>query len=77
MREFEGVDAARVAGEVLPAKTPAVLKGLLRHWPAVTASARSAASLCSYLRRFESGVPVLAVMTPPEEQGRICYKRRL
>lgn len=52
---------------------PAVLRQLVRDWPAVAAGRRSAAATVEYLRRFDNGHPVDAIMTPPEIGGRIFY----
>jgi hypothetical protein len=54
---------------------PAVLRGLAGDWPAVAAGRRSAASCVEYLRRFDNGHPVDAIMTPAEVEGRIFYDR--
>ena len=52
---------------------PAVLRGLVCDWPAVAAGRRSALATVEYLRRFDNGHPVDAIMTPAEIQGRIFY----
>jgi len=63
-----GVRAALTGGE------PAVLRGLVRAWPAVEAGRVSAAALLQYLRGLDSGAAVDAVMTAPPEAGRIFYR---
>jgi cupin-like protein len=50
---------------------PAVLRGLVKDWPAV--NLRSPAALVEYLRRFDNGAPVDALMTPPEVEGKVFY----
>src|SRR5689334_12728682 len=50
---------------------PAVLRGLVKDWPAV--NCESPAALVEYLRRFDNGTPVDALMTPPEVEGKIFY----
>ena len=77
IRELERRDAERIRREVLEAGEPVVLRGLASDWPAVAAARTSAAALLEYLRRFESGAPVDAVMTPPEFAGRIYYREGL
>jgi len=76
VREFTQVDASR-RDELLSQKTPAVLRGFIRDWPAVRAGRESAAVLTEYLRRFDSGALVDAIMTPPEVEGRIHYNEAL
>ena len=45
----------------------------MRHWPAVEAAAQSGAAMLEYLRRFDRGGLVDAIMTPPEVAGRLFY----
>jgi len=73
IREVDTRDGARVR-EVLEGAEPVVLRGLVADWPAVAAARGSADGLLGYLRRFDSGVPVDAIMTPPEFAGRIFYR---
>ncbi|HLJ38710.1 MAG TPA: cupin-like domain-containing protein [Steroidobacteraceae bacterium] len=73
IREVDTRDGARVR-EVLEGAEPVVLRGLVAAWPAVAAARGSADGLLGYLRRFDSGAPVDAIMTPPEFAGRIFYR---
>ena len=50
---------------------PAVLRGLVKDWPAV--KCQSPAALVEYLRRLDNGTPVDALMTPPEVEGKVFY----
>lgn len=63
--------------EMIASAQPAVLRGLVRDWPAVAVGRRSAAATVEYLRRFDNGHPVDAIMTPAEIQGRIFYDREM
>jgi hypothetical protein len=74
IRELETRDFELIRREVLLSGEPAVLRGLVRDWPAVAAARRSAADLIAYLRQLDSGVAVDAIMTPPEVEGRIFYR---
>lgn len=71
IREFHTSDDRLIRAEVFGSGVPAVLRGFVSSWPAV--KIRSSAALVEYLRRFDSGAPVDAVMTPPEVEGRIFY----
>ncbi len=71
--EFAGLDDAAVREQVLASQRPAVLRGLVRDWPAVHAGARTADSLLQYFKRFDSGTAVDAILMPPEEEGRLSY----
>ena len=67
------MDRAVFENKILPANRPAVLKGLLRDWPAVQAGRQSQTSVASYLKQFETGGTVSAFFGPPQIQGRFFY----
>jgi len=71
IREFHTSDDELIRSQIFGSGRPAVLRGFVRHWPAV--KIRSPEAWVEYLRRFDSGKPVDAVMTPPEVEGRIFY----
>jgi hypothetical protein len=73
VREFTGLDDEAVRRDVLPDKRPAVLRGLVRDWPAVKHGLDSPAALVSYLSGFDSGKPVDALLAAPEIDGQIFY----
>jgi Cupin-like domain len=73
VRDFLASDAPQVERDVVAAKTPAVLRGLIADWPAVKAAAGGFPVLIDYLKRFASDSPVDALLTPPEVEGRIFY----
>ena len=71
IREFHTSDDDLIRCEVFNSGRPAVLRGFVKSWPAV--KLQSPAAMMEYLRRFDNGTPVDAVMTPPEVGGRIFY----
>ena len=71
IREFPALDDDSIRREVLGSGSPAVLRGLVSKWPSVNAG--SPVAVVEYLRRFDSGSPVDAIMTPPEVEGRVFY----
>ena len=73
LREWTGVDHSRFEAEILVANEPAVLRGAVGDWPAIAHGRTSPVAIAQYLARFDNGVPVTAVMTPPEEKGRVFY----
>lgn len=75
IREFHTSDDDLVRREVFGSGQPAVLRGFVSRWPAV--NIQSPAAQVEYLRRFDSGTPVDAVMTPPEVGGRIFYDQAM
>lgn len=77
IREFSGLDDETIRREVLASARPAVLRGLVSAWPAVTIGRRSPAELVEYLRGFDKGALVDAIMTPPEVEGRVFYNEAM
>jgi Cupin-like domain len=66
-----------IRAEIIGSGRPAVLRGLVDSWPGVAAGRRSPAAFVEYLRRFDNGSLVDAIMTPPEVQGRIFYDQAM
>jgi len=77
IREFPSLDEATLRREVIGSERPAVLRGLIKGWPAVDVSRRTPAAMVEYLRRFDTGQPVDAIMTPPEVEGRVFYNESM
>ena len=73
IEEWQNVDRAVFENEILPATRPAVLRGLLRDWPAVQAGRESASSVVNYFKRFDTGGAVSAMVGPPHINGRFFY----
>lgn len=71
IRELSKLDDDTIRREVIASGRPAVLRGLVNAWPAVKLG--SPAALVEYLRRFDSGSAVDAIMTPPEVEGKVFY----
>lgn len=72
--EYAQVDRARFADEIRPLGQPAVLRGLVGHWPAVAAGRESAEALADYLRRFAVARELPVLVGPPEIEGRFFYR---
>jgi hypothetical protein len=71
--EWHGVDTGRFRTEITPDYRPAVMRGLVRGWPAVQAALRSSADAAGYLAALDNGAPVDAILMPPAARGRIAY----
>ena len=71
--EFSGLDDVAVREQAIGSERPAVLRGFVRHWPAVQTGQQAATALVQYLGRFDGGSPVDAILTPPEVAGRVFY----
>ena len=73
IQNWENVDRAVFENEIVPANRPAVMRGLLRDWPAVQAGLESQTSVVDYFKRFDTGGTVNAMLGPPEINGRFFY----
>ena len=73
IEEWQGVDRAVFENEIFPANRPAVLRGLLRDWPAVQAGRQSRTSVADYFKRLGAAGNVTAMVAPPETNGRFFY----
>ncbi len=71
--EWHGVTRTRFEDEILGRNEPAILRGLVTDWPAVARGRESSLAIAQYLADLDNGTPVTALMTPPEEDGRIFY----
>ena len=67
------LDGDAIWRDVIGSGRPAVLRGLVCAWPSVAVSRRSPVALAEYLRSFDNGSPVDAIMTAPEAEGRVFY----
>jgi hypothetical protein len=73
IRELSNLDDEAIRRDVIESGRPAVLRGLVAGWPAVAHARSSPAAIANYLRGFDTGALVDAIMTPPEVGGRIFY----
>lgn len=74
IREWANVDSACFEGEIVPRHEPAVLKGVMKDWPAVAAGLVSPAHVSEYLAGFYRGIPVEAFVGPSDIAGRFFYR---
>ena len=74
IEERAGADRATLKSELVSAYRPVVLRGLVRHWPAVQAALRSDAEVGTYLAGFDRGAAVEAFVGSPEMNGRFFYR---
>ncbi len=73
VRELEGYTHDNLDDEVLCAREPVLLKGLVNSWPAVTAGRQAPEVVTHYLRRFYTGQPLTAYVGDSEIEGRFFY----
>ena len=77
MPERRGLDPRALPDDVLGSTQPLVLRGVAADWPMVQAARQSTAKAVDYLRRFDRRADVVAMMAPPEAQGRFFYNEDL
>jgi hypothetical protein len=77
IHEYEGVDRRRFETDIQPAAQPAVLRGLVRDWPAVRAAGESREAIVALLRRCATDEPANVFEAPPEIGGRYFYSEDL
>jgi hypothetical protein len=71
--DWHGVTPEKFRTEILPSGQPAVLRGLVRHWPAVQAGQVSPAEMANYLQNFSTGANVRLMTADPSIEGRFFY----
>lgn len=74
---IKGNPSGVIPEELLSADEPVVLKGLVAHWPIVKAGQESIITADKYIRKFYSGIPVMAFCGEPAINGRIFYNSDL
>lgn len=72
--EWRDVNAAMFRNEIVPRNEPAVLKGLIRDWPAVQVGLSSAVALGAYLKSFDRGSPVDTLIGDAAILGHFFYR---
>jgi hypothetical protein len=72
-REFSGLDDESLRRQVLSEQRPAVIRGLVENWVAVREARISSDALIRYIRQFDVGEPVDALLMRPEFEGQISY----
>jgi hypothetical protein len=77
VRELRDISAAQFREEILPSHQPALLRGAVRHWPAVAAGRESAHSMASYLRGFDTGASADTMFGDPSIDGKFFYNDEL
>jgi hypothetical protein len=75
--ELDHVDAATFHSEIVARHRPVVLRGIVKHWPVVEHALRSPTAVCDYLKAFDSGLEVNAIMMPPAAGGHVGYSEGL
>jgi hypothetical protein len=74
--EWRDVTVERFEAEILRTDEPALLRGVVAHWPAVVAARESADAIRSYLSRLDRGARVRTFVGEAAMAGRFFYKPR-
>jgi len=74
VREWTHVDRAVFRDEIVPRHQPAVLKGLVRDWPAVCEALSSPRALGSYIRSRDIGREIETLSAAASINGRFFYE---
>jgi len=72
--EWRDVNIATFRNEIVPRDRPAILRGLVKDWPAVREGSQSPQALCNYISTFDLGHPVQTAVGPPAIKGRLFYR---
>lgn len=74
VREFYNVSRRDFETEIAPSYQPAVLRALVRSWPAVQAAEQSRDALLQYLQRYACNNPVSLFVGAPDINRRYFYR---
>jgi hypothetical protein len=72
--EWQHVDFDKFHKEIVPNNQPAVIRSLVRDWPAVASGIDATSGVFDYLRKLDAGQPVYTIAAPPEAGGRFFYR---
>ena len=73
IREWPDVALCQFDTEVVPRNEPAVLRGVVNHWPATAAARESSEAMQAYLSRLDRGARVRTFVGEPAMGGRFFY----
>jgi hypothetical protein len=73
VREWKRVNAQLFNTEIVPLNRPAVLRGLVNHWPAAAAARESPQALAEFVRRHSKEQPIGVYHGEAKIRGRFFY----
>ena len=77
IREISGVDARALPDGLLESTEPVVLRGVVAHWPMVSAALESVPAAIRYLSGFYRDATVGVMLGEPAIEGRFFYNEDL
>lgn len=75
--EWHDVDEQRFRQRILPLNQPAILRQVVKHWPAVQAATISDEALMQYLHALDNGREVNTILAHADTKGQISYNASL
>lgn len=72
--EWRDVTPEIFRDEIFPQQQPAIMRGLVKHWPAVKEGVKSPQAFSDYVKRFDRGQPVNVMTADAGLEGRFFYK---
>jgi hypothetical protein len=73
VREWRDVTPALFREEILPSSQPALMRGVVDHWPAVRAGRESPQAMARYLQAFDARAAADTMFGDPSIGGRFFY----
>ena len=73
VEQIRDIDPNQLSHHLLNATEPLVIKGLVAHWPVVKEAVKSSRHAINYLRQFDSGKVLTAMLGESDIDGRIFY----
>ncbi len=70
---IDAPDAARYVRDIVPRHRPVVMRGLVSHWPIVTAGLAGPRAIADYLKAMDNGAPTTVFSASPDLKGRFFY----
>jgi len=77
LEDWQADDAPALKTRLEQRAEPVVLRGLVAHWPAVTAGRATPLGICDYLGGFDSGAALVATKTRAAARGVMGYNAAL
>ncbi|MES1196488.1 MAG: cupin-like domain-containing protein [Steroidobacter sp.] len=73
IQEWKNIDAATFRDEISSRNQPAVLRGLIKEWPATAAACKSERDFCDYLLPMDRRIPAEMFFGPSSIRGLFWY----
>lgn len=73
INDYTGIDQDQFRNKIISANEPAILRGIVSHWPSVAAANKSAADFCNYVLPMDRRVPAEMFVGSPAIKGLFWY----